>query len=146
MQTLGEVHESGVALAASRTGGVGVERGPHACHIGKQIERGAIVKKAAPLRVERHEIEMLFQIAASLGIDSLEHSRDRQDGRAHVEPEALLGKHGRLAANPRILVTERHGVAAGSERACSCQTAQAATHHDHSIFFTRRIHRDSLAV
>ena len=60
---------------------------------------------------------MLFQISACLGIDPLEHSRDRQDRRAHVESESLLGKHGCLATHPGIFVTERDRVAAGGERA-----------------------------
>ena len=141
MQPFGEVHEPGVAGATSRARGVGIERGPHAIDIRIQVERRAVVEEAPPLGVEGHEVKMILQFATRFGVDPLEHAGDRQDRRSHVESEALLGEHGRLAADPWILVAECHGVAAGRERAGRRQAAEAATHDHHSIVFTRRVHR-----
>ena len=82
-----------------------------------EVERCAVVEETPPLGIEWHEVEMIFQFTARLGVDPLEHPGDGEDCRAHIKAKALLSQHGRLAANPSVLVAERDGIAASSQRA-----------------------------
>ena len=101
------------------------KRGLHLGHVLLQIEHGAVLEEAAPLRIEPAEIERVRHRAASLGEDALQHTWHSQDGRPHVEPVAILLEDGRLAAEPIVLLEQHHLMAAGCERAGGGQAGQA---------------------
>ena len=58
-----------------------------------------------------------------------EHRRHQQDGRPHVEPEALRLEHGGLAAEPVVLLEQDDLVAPRRQRAGRRQAAQPAADH-----------------
>ena len=91
-----------------------------------QVEHGAVVEEAAPLRVQPAQIQRCVQVAPRLGEDAAEHGGHGQDGRAHVEPEPLLLQLRRLAADPVVLLEQNDLVAARRQGAGRRQPAQAA--------------------
>ena len=88
MQALGHGDEVLEALLA--TGRVGGDRLRHGGHVFLQIEHRPVLEEAAPLRVEPAEVEVVVHVAAGLSEYAAEDFRNRQNGRAHVEPKAVL--------------------------------------------------------
>jgi hypothetical protein len=97
----------------------------HGLHVLLQVDLRAVVEEAAPLRIEAHEFDIIREIAAGLREDALQHPRNRQDGRPHVEAEAAVVQHRRLAAEPGVLVVQCHLVTARRRDAGGRQTAKS---------------------
>ena len=116
---LGQPHSPG------RTG-----RAPgHAFGTRVEVERRAVVEERTPLRVERNQIELVGQIAAGLGEDSLEHRRHQEDRRPHVEPVAFDLEHGRLAAQPSFFSNSTTSYTRCGQRASGGQAAETPADH-----------------
>ena len=64
--------------------------GGHLVRVVLEVDDRAVVEEAAPLRVEADHGDVVFELAAGLGEDLAQHGGLDQDGRAHVEAEALL--------------------------------------------------------
>ena len=139
-----EFHETTIPIPCPAPRRVAVERRLHLRHIGAQIERRAIGEEAPPLRVEPDQVECLIKISPGLGEDPPEDIRDREDRRPHVEAVTLLRKNRGLAADPGVLVAQRHRVATGGQRACGSQATEASPDHDHPILFLDGLHHPFL--
>ena len=134
VQPLRPRQEAAVAVAHPPAGREGVERVGHGAHVLAQVQHGAILEEAAPLRVEAHQRHRAVQVAPGFGEDAAQHAGHGQDRRPHVEAEAALLQHRRLAAEPGILLQQHHAMTARRQHHRSRQPAQApADHRDPSI-------------
>ena len=106
MQALRDLEEVGVALRRVARGREPRQLPPHRVDVFAQVEGRAVVEEAAPLRVEADQVEVVLEPPPGLGEDAREHARHGEDGRPHVEAEAALVEHGRLAAEPGVLLEQ----------------------------------------
>ena len=131
-------HADEVAVAGAVAGREALDGFGHRRHVFLQVEHGAVVEEAAPLRVEPAQVEVVVHVPPGFLEDALQHGRDGQDGRPHVEAEAVLFQHRRLAAEPGVLVEQDHLVAARRQRAGRGQAAQPGADHADRQHATRR--------
>ena len=86
----------------------------------------AVLKKAAPLRVEPHQLQVVLHARAGLGKDAAQHGGNGDDGRPHVEAEAVAAELRGLAAEPVVALEEDDLVSARGEHAGGGEAAEAA--------------------
>src|ERR1700760_4311497 len=101
VELAGEGEEIAIAVDAGRR--VLAERARHAGLVAGEVEDRAVLEEAAPLRVERSEVEVILHALTGFLEDAGEHPRHGQDRRAHVEAEATILPLRRLAAEPVVL-------------------------------------------
>ncbi len=138
MEPRREPDELAVAVAVAVAGKAGEGTG-HGVDVLGEVEHRAVVEERAPLRVEPHQVELLVELAAGLAENAPQHPRHGEDGGPHVEAEARLLEHRGLAAEPRVLLEEHHGVAARRQRAGRRQAAEAAADHAYPGAVRRRL-------
>ena len=92
----------------------------------REVERRAVVEEAAPLRIEPHEVEVILHARAGLGEDAAQHGRDGDDGRPHVEAEAVAGELRGLAAEPFVALEEDDLAPARGEHAGCGEAGESA--------------------
>ena len=71
VEPLGEVQESADSPRRDSPGRECVELSAHRADVGVEVERRAVVEERAPLRIERDQVELVVELAARLGEDSL---------------------------------------------------------------------------
>ena len=96
MQPGGVFHETPITCAGPR--GESVETGTHLVDVGPQVEGRAVGEERAPLRVDSDQLQVVVEPPARLGEDAGQDRRQSENGRPHVEAEALLAS--RTAALP----------------------------------------------
>ena len=140
VQILRHLLEALVAFALVGPRGEAVHGAGHGIDVLDQVDLGLVLEEAAPLRVEPDQRQVLRLVAPGLGEDTPQDARHGQDGRPHVEPElAAIGasraagrrqpQHRGLAAEPWVLVEQRHLVPARRGGRRRRQATEAATHH-----------------
>ena len=73
------------------------------------------------------KLEIIFHAGTRFSEDAAQHGGNGDNGRPHVETEAVAFEHGRFAAEPFVAFKQGDGVATGSERAGCREAAEAAT-------------------
>ena len=126
MQALRNADVVAIAGAACTAWGQRVDAGCHRVDVGHQIQPGPVVEEAAPLWLERKQIELFMHGAAGFGEHPFQHPRQGKDGRAHVEAPAVPLQHGSLAAQPRVGLEQHDPVTATGQGHGRCQASQAA--------------------
>ena len=121
-----ELLEAPVAVAGAPSRREPVHGLGHGFDVLAEVDPRAVVEEAAPLRIEPPQVQVVGQLPPGLGEDALEHARNREDGRPHVEAEALLVQQGGFSADPAVLVEQRGLVAAGGKHAGGGEAAEPA--------------------
>ena len=127
VQPLAELEEVEVTLAGIFAGRKTLEFSAHLFRLLLQVQHRAILKEAAPLRVEPDHVEVILHATTGLGEDAAQHRRNRHNGRAHVEAEAVALELRSLATEPFVSFEEDDLVAASGERAGGGESAESAT-------------------
>ena len=91
-------HETPITRAGAR--GESVEADTHLVDVGPQVERRAVGEERSPLRVDPDQLKIVVQAPASFGENAGQHRRQSQNGRPHVEAEAIHFEDCRLAPEP----------------------------------------------
>ncbi len=115
-------------VAAAHVGPDRFQLRGHVARVVAQVDRLAVLEKAAPLRVQPHHGNVVFEAFAGFFKHAAQHGGLDQDGRAHVEAEALLVELCRLAAEPRVLLKHGNLVPAGGECACGGKPGESASY------------------
>ena len=142
VEPLAILDEFAVARSGVRVWSEAIERLRHFVRVLRKIENCAVVEETAPLRIEAHELEIIFQARARFAKDAAENGRDRDDGRSHVETEAVAAKLGRFAAEPIVAFEKDDFVSARRQHAgCGKPAETAADDADwfHEFAFLRLI-------
>ena len=126
IQSRAVVDELAIARAGIRAGREGVERLSHRVWILREVEHRAVVEETAPLRVEPHKLEVILQARAGLAEDAAQHRRNRDDGRPHVEAEAVAAELRGLAAEPVVALEDRDFAPARGEHAGCGKAGESA--------------------
>ena len=123
-----------IALRRARIRRIDADGACHTLGILLQVEDSAVGKEAAPLGIEATQLEHALEALSGLGEDAREDAGQGQDRRSHIEAKAAFLQHGRLAAEPVVLLEQPHLVAAPGKHDRSGKPRQpAADHHDGSI-------------
>ncbi len=98
VQLFRHLQKLGVSIGRFRVARVGLQVGTHLLSVGQEVQRCAVIKERAPLRIQRHQGDIVFQSLASFFEDALEHAGQSQNGWPHVKAEALIVVLRRFAA------------------------------------------------
>jgi hypothetical protein len=102
-----EREEVFVALAGLGGGELRVEGGGHLVDVLPQVDHGAVVVEASPLRVEVDQVAVVGGVSAGPPDDAAEDLGHRDDGGPHVEAVALILDQVHLAAEVAVGLDER---------------------------------------